>query len=77
VCLVFIAMITVEGVVTKNVMLVMTADAWCLSWVIGRRNFLQMLIRNVSGVSRFFMTLRDIAMSGYDVWVDRMLGRRW
>ncbi len=23
------------------------------------------------------MLLRDIAMSGYDVWGERMLGRRW
>ena len=23
------------------------------------------------------MQLRDIAMSGYDVWGERMLGRRW
>jgi len=29
--------------------------------------------RKVIGVRRFLMQLRDIAMSGYDVWGDRML----
>jgi hypothetical protein len=32
--------------------------------------------RKVIGVRRFLMQLRDIAMSGYDVWGERMLGRR-
>ncbi len=27
-------------------------------------------------VRQCFMQLRDIAMSGYDVWGERMLGRR-
>jgi hypothetical protein len=32
--------------------------------------------RKVSGAKQCFMQLWDIAMSGYDVWGERMLGRR-
>ncbi len=33
--------------------------------------------RKVIGVRRFLMQLQDIATSGYDVWGEMMLGRRW
>jgi len=37
---------------------------------------LRMQRRNVSGVRRCLVQLRDIAMSGWDMCEERMLGRR-
>ena len=31
---------------------------------------------NVSGVRQCLVQLQDIAMSGYDMWGERILGRR-
>ena len=33
--------------------------------------------RKVNGVRQFLMGNRDIAINGYDVVGERMLGRRW
>ena len=33
--------------------------------------------RKVSGLRQFLMGHRDIAINGYDVVGERMLGRRW
>jgi hypothetical protein len=74
----FAPLVAAEGMVPKDVMCMMAAGARRVVWVDRESEFAaDAEKRKDSGVRRFLRGLLDMAMRGYDVAGDRMLGRRW
>ena len=68
---------TTESMVSEFVVKFMTADDGVLWGKIGSLSLRLRDKRKVSGVRRFLIGHLDIAINGYDIAGDRMLGRRW
>ena len=76
-CSVFAASFTAEGVVSVDVVLMMSTGARGPVWRDREAQFAADAEEESHRGEAILMQLRDIAMSGYDVWGERMLGRRW
>ncbi len=74
----FAPLVAAEGMVSKDIVNMVAARAEGVSGgKTGSRSLRRMHRRKDSGVSRFLMGHRDMAIRGYDVVGERMLGRRW